>query len=481
MRMKVWAMTGLGVFALTRVAAAPPSPAATGPAPPGAGQPAAPETSDQPSQAAPAPSITSSFPNPDPGGIRTSLGRYGIALSATYIGEVLGNVSGGIKRSSIYDGRLDVQLDVDLEKLAGIPGLAFHANAYQIHGRGLSGCCIGNLFTASGIEATPSTRLFELWAEQTLFDGKLAIRAGQLSADTEFLVSQYGGLFVNATFGWPAIAGANLPSGGPAYPLATPAVRVKVAPIEGLTLLGGVFNGDPAGPGEGDPQRRNRSGTKFRTSDSPLVIGEVAYSYNQGRASASLPGTVKFGGWYHTGRFGDQRFRADGLSLADPSSSGIARRSRGTSGIYAVLDQLVYRVPGTDDQGLGVFARVSGSPSGRQNLIDFYADGGLTYKGLIPGRVNDTAGISFAYARIAPSARGLDRDTVALGAVGYPIRSSEALIGMTYQAEVIPGFTVQPDFQYVIRPGGPVPNQRDPNGAAIKNAVIIGLRATIRY
>ena len=62
-----------------------------------------------------------------------------------------------------------------------------------------------------------------------------------------------------------------------------------------------------------------------------------------------------------------------------------------------------------------------------------------------------------------------------------PVRSSEALIEVTYQAQIIPGWTLQPDFQYVFRPGGNVSNARDPNGAAIKDAAIFGLRTTIRY
>src|SRR5215210_5253378 len=111
--------------------------------------------------------------------------------------------------------------------------------------------------TASGIEALPSTRLYELWLEQKFFNDRIAVRAGQLAADTEFLVSQQATLFVNATFGWPAITAANLPSGGPAYPLATPGVRLKVAPTDELSFLAAIFNGDPAGPGPGDPQRNN--------------------------------------------------------------------------------------------------------------------------------------------------------------------------------------------------------------------------------
>ena len=478
MRLRIPALAAVALAAPIHTASAQPGVAQPVTAPPGADLPATPETSDQPSGTAPAPSITSSFRNPDPGGIRTTLGRYGIGLSATYIGEALGNVSGGTKRSSIYEGRLDLEFDADLEKLAGLPGLTVHANAYQIHGRGLSGCCIRNFNTVSEIEATPSTRLFELWAEQTVFDGKLAIRIGQLAADTEFLVSQYAGLFVNATFGFPTITAADLPSGGPAYPLATPGVRIKVMPTEELTVLAAVFNGDPAGPGSNDPQRRSASGTRFRTSDPPLVMAEVAYSYNQGKGSG-LPGTVKLGGWQHFGRFDDQRFGTDGLSLADPNGTGIARRTRGSGGIYAVIDQLVYREPGTVDQGLGAFARISGSPAS-DSLVSFYADGGLTYKGLIPGRVNDTAGISAAYVQVSPAARNLDRDQGRFGEAGFPVRSTEVLIAASYQAEVITGFTLQPEVQYVIRPGANAQNPRDLS-KTIGNATIVGLRATIRY
>lgn len=442
------------------------------------GQPATPETSDLPSQQATVPSIASSLPNPDPGGVRVALGSLGITYSLTYIGEGMGSLSGGIRRGSAYNGRLDAQLDADLEKLAGLPGLAFHANAYQLHGRGLSACCLGNILTSSGIEAKPATRLFELWLEQTLLGGKLAIRAGQLAADSEFLVSQYAGLFVNATFGWPAAAGANLPSGGPAFPLATPGVRLKVSPNDSLAALLAVFNGDPAGPGLDDPQRRNRSGTNFRLRDSPFVIGEVSYSYHQDRTGPGLPGTVKLGGYHHFGRFDDARTGADGLSLADPDSGGSARRLRGNSGVYGVLDQLVYREPGTVDQGLGVFFRLSASPSDR-NLIGFYADAGITYKGLLPGRVNDTLGVGVSYARIASSARALDRDAASVA--GTPIRSSEMLLELTYQAAIVPGFTIQPDIQYIVRPGGHVANGRDPGGAAVKNAALVGVRATIRY
>ena len=194
--------------------------------------------------------------------------------------------------------------------------------------------------------------------------------------------------------------------------------------------------------------------------------------------------TVKLGGWVHLGRFNDYR-RSDpqgGSSvLADPAGSGVARRLRDAAGLYAILDQLVFREAGTVDQGLAVFARVSAAPNDR-NLVNLYLDGGLTYKGLFPGRVNDTLGLSVGYARISDSARGFDLDKAGFNPGAFtPIRSSELVFEATYQAQVVPGFTIQPDLQYIVRPGAGIANPRDPAGAPIRNATVLGVRATIRY
>lgn len=476
------------VFGLSLLVLAAGSAAAQAPAP-RAGEtqpdpaPAQSESSDQPGQQAAQPSIAASLgPLGDPGGARSFLGTKGITFSLTYLGEVLGNATGGQKRGATYQGRLDLQVDADLDRLLGWQGATFHTNVYQIHGRGLTRYYLGNLLTTSGIEALPTTRLYELWIEQKLFGDHVAVRAGQLGADTEFLVSQYAALFVNATYGWPAIAAANLPSGGPAYPQTTPGIRVKLQPSDEIAVLLAVFNGDPAGPGGlKDPQLRDHSGFELRTSDPPLFIGELQYAYNQGKDSPGLPGTLKIGGWHHFGRFDSRRFGGDGLLIADPTGSGIARRLRGNDGLYAVFDQLIYRPPGTSDAGIGVFVRASGSPDDR-NLISVYLDGGLTFKGLIEGRPDDTFGVSGAYAQIARGVRGFDRDVNVFSPdVVTPVRSSEALVEVTYQATIVPGWTVQPDFQYVFRPGAGAANPRDPDGRPTKDAAIFGLRTSIRY
>lgn len=453
---------------------------------PGAALPAQPAASDQPSAQPPSDSVQGSLgPLGDPLGLRGTLAEHGVTYSLTYIGEVLGNVSGGARRGTVYGGRLDGQLDIDLERAAGWSGASFHTNFYQIHGRGLSRDYIGNLLTVSGIEALPATRLYELWLEQKFLDNRLSVRAGQLAADTEFAVSQYAALFVNSTFGFPGLLAADLPNGGPAYPLATPGIRVKFAPDETWSAMVGVFNGAPAGMRSANPQVDEPSGLEFRLRDPALIMGELAYTYDIGGGAASLPGTAKLGAWGHLARFNDQRFAEPvpgGASLlADPASSGIGRRLPGNAGGYVVVDQLLYREAGSESGGLGMFVRVLGAP-GDRNVLSFYADGGLTYKGLVPGRPDDTVGVAAAYAQVSDAVRAFDADVARFNpGTPQPARKSEALVEVSYQAQIVPGWTVQPNVQYVRRPGAGVPNPFSPTGAVVKDAAVLGLRSAIKY
>src|SRR5205823_896574 len=101
---------------------------------------------------------------------------------------------------------------------------------------GYTAANIDNLNTISGIKATATTRLFELWYEQHIGDW-LRIRIGQQSAGQEFLISTGAKPFINSAFGWPTLPGVDLPSGGPNYPLATPAVRFRIDANDELTLF----------------------------------------------------------------------------------------------------------------------------------------------------------------------------------------------------------------------------------------------------
>jgi porin len=402
---------------------------------------------------------------------KKQLADKGIGVQVNYIGEVLGNVAGGQQQGAVYDGRAELVIDADLEKLLGIQGGAFHTNGYWIQGTGLTRYFIGNIMTVSNIEALPTVRLYELWYEQKFFDGKLGLRFGQLAADTEFMLSKYSALFINSTFGWPDIYAVDLPSGGPAYPLATPGVRLKLGDDKDpFNVLMAVYNGDPAGPGLNDPQRRDPYGVNFTLQGPPLAIQEIQYRYNQGKDDKGLAGTVKLGAYEHFGNFPDLRFDINGLPIGITGAQ--AGELRGNWAIYGVWDQQIYRLPDDPAKGVAFFIRAAGTPQDR-NLVDFYIDGGLNFIGLVPGRPDDVVGVAGAYARISNAVRGFQID-----AAIFPVQDYEGLVEATYQAQLMPGWTLQPDFQYIIHPGG---NIADGSGQPAKNAVVVGLRTTMAF
>jgi len=406
--------------------------------------------------------------------------KYGIKFAATYIGETLGNVSGGLKQGAVYEGRLNLAVDVDLQKLAGWRELTFHANMFQIHGDGLSRSNLNNFLVASGIEALPSTRLYEIWFERKWGD-KFALRAGQLAADTEFINAKYTDVFTNASLGWPAITSVNLPSGGPSPPLAALGARLRANVSDNITLAGAIFDGDAAGPGPGDPQLRDNAGLNFRINDPPLVIGEVQFIWNGKKGDPGLDGKFKIGGWRHFGDFSDQRFAAQGVSLANPASSGLPASLSGDNGVYAVFEQKVYRVGKDDDRGIGIFARVSSSPSDR-NLIDRYADGGIEFIGLSDARPKDKFGLAAGYAHVSSRAQALDVDFQQIMGPGWPLRSFESLVTAVYQYEIRSGWTLQPNFQYITHPGGGATNPLGPiPGRLLKDAAVLGLRTVLKF
>lgn len=404
---------------------------------------------------------------------------HGVKFAITYIGEVLGNTSGGLKRGSVYEDRINFATDLDLEKLIGLKELTFHANIFQIDGGGLSRGALYNFLVVSGIEAIPTTRLYEIWFEQK-WGEHFSLRAGQLAADTEFMTAKYTDVFTNASLGWNAGLALNLPSGGPSPPLAAMGARLRADISDNVTVLGAVFDGNAAGPGQNDPQLRDRYGVNFRVNDPPLFIAETQFLWNGKKGDPELDGKFKLGGWRHLADFNDERFDVSGLSLANPGAEDPASH-RGDFGLYSVFEQKLYRVKDDDDRGIGIFARATYSPSDR-NLISLYADGGIELIGLNDRRPHDKFGLAAGYARVSSAARALDGDFQRLYGAAWPKRDAEALLTAVYQYEVQAGLNLQPNVQFIHHPGGGATDPLGPNtGKRLKDATVFGLRTVVKF
>ena len=189
-------------------------------------------------------------------------------------------------------------------------------------------------------------------------------------------------------------------------------------------------------------------------------MAESSYKYNQ---DGHLPGTVKIGGWNQFGVFHEQPFGSGSPTVAATFNS---MPIKSDWAIYGIMDQLVWRAPDSKGpKGIGLFGRVIGAPT-EQNLVDFYADGGITFSGMIPNRPDDLLGIGFAYT-------GISREFNA-AELGEPVaRNYEALIEVCYTYQIQSGWTLQPDFQYIFQPGGNVPG--------VDDAAVWGVRTTLNF
>jgi porin len=412
----------------------------------------------------------------DMGGLRTTLGDYGVSLTLQDTETLLGNAAGGVKQGATMQGLTTATLQLDTQKAFGLAGGTINVSALQIHGQSLSPFYLDNLQTASGTEAEDSTRLWELWYDQSFANGAFDLRLGQQSLDQEFIVSKYSALFVNAMAGWPMLPTADLYAGGPAYPLSSLGIRGLARPESNLTVLAGVFDDNPPGGSfADDPQSADGGGVRFNLNTGALFIAEAQLTANM---IAGLPGTYKLGVWYDTGYFPDRAVDNQGLSLAAPDSDGIPEMHKGNDSAYAVVDQTIWQPKGSA-RSLNLFVRLMGAPAD-QNLIDFSANGGLTLTDPFPGRPNDSAGLDIGIAKVSGRTADLDQAEALSSGSFVPVRGSETLIELTYLAQVTPWLQIQPDAQFVLNPGGGVVNPDDPT-ARLRDEMVIGVRTNVNF
>jgi porin len=411
-------------------------------------------------------------------GMRTSLEAAGITLGLQEQEEVWMNMSGGLRRGAAYDGLTMASVKLDLDKLIGWRGTTFFVNAYQIHGSGPTRNLTGNIQLVSNIEATADTKLYQLWIEKTLFDGRLSIRVGQGGVNDEMMISTNSALFMNSSLGLPGLSTVDMPSGGPDYPMATPFARVQIKPSDQVTVFAGIFNGDPVPPGIGDPQLRDKGGVAFRTNDHVLAAAELWYAINQEPDAAGLPGTYKIGAWIHSGHFADQLRDTNGISLANPASSGIPADHSPDFALYGIVDQTIWQNPASQKRSIAGFLHVIGAPA-EFNFSHFFVAAGLNWIGPFASRENDILGIAVAYLGISPARRRFGNDVAYLSGQGSPVLGNETVLEATWQIAMTPWWMLQPDLQIILNPGAGMSSAGITR--PLKQAVIGGLRTIITF
>lgn len=344
---------------------------------------------------------------------------HGITGEYIYTGEVFSNIHGGLNtnQATRYRGNLDLVLTAETDALDLWKSGRFFLYAGSMHGRTLTPEDVGDYQYYSNLEGSPRPnnvfQVNEYWYEHAFFGGDMIVKAGKQDAYADFAYLDLGGDFINTSFAW-----------NPTVPLPTwpnPGIGAAVF-LEATDLVhlkAGIYDGSPTFSVETGGQWG--FSTLGRNGLISIFEGSLTPRFGE---DDDLPGTYRFGAWYHTGDF-------------DNLTTGIGTLS-GSHGFYCSGDQLLWKEPDTDEdpQGLGAFLQYGWTPKSRSALHHSLVLG-LTYRGPIKERNADIVGVGMANAFFS------DRSL-----------KTEQAIELFYKAQINDWMILQPDIQYIAGPSG---------------------------
>ncbi|WP_163709312.1 carbohydrate porin [Mangrovibacterium lignilyticum] len=329
-----------------------------------------------------------------------------LSFYGAYKGDAVSNFNGGIKTGSTYLGLADLFLEFNTENAGLWKGGTFMVHGANTHGGEPSANLIGDFQVASNIEAGNHTFLYELWYSQTF--GNFHATIGLQDLNVEFANSEFGGLFLNSSFGIHSIIADNIAA--PIFPLTSHGITLCWEVSSRLNLKTAVYKGSPI-DFEDNP---NNLKWNLNYSDGLLWVGEANLHCSQQEDCAEI---IKAGFFYHQ--------HSEDWTVSDELESDY--------GFYLVGDHRIS--PANDyDKGLSIFYQLGVSP---RNDNVAYVGTGIHYTGLFSDKGKDTFGLAMARGVMTEEA-GQDETTFEL----------------TYKLQINKYLYLQPDIQYIIHPGG---------------------------
>jgi porin len=404
----------------------------------------------------------------DWGGLRTELGNLGINLDLDYTTESAANVAGGLRRGVDYAHQIGLQLDVDWEKLAAIPGFSTHLAVVNRAGRNLSTDYIGDqvLQAQEIFGAGFDMAVHDVWlyGEQKLFDGRVDAVFGRVFPGMDFAASPLYCDFMTLTIcGHPRALTAE--QGFIDWPQNTWGGRVRVRTTAETYVMGGVYASQPF-PGGG------RSGFDWSTNKitGAFYAAELGWEPVFGRDR--LPGHYKVGVGFDTSNFPNQFSDINGnafvLTGLPPATS------HGRTQFWITFDQLLFRNGPAPNNGLTVLgAYAHDSPD--NSFYQQFAWLGMLYSGFWKQRPDDQIGAAFTYYQVSPSltrTESLEQEFGLPPTYPFGVQTHGMVVEANYSIPIHPGIQIQPEFEYFIRPG---------SVSSVRNAAVLGLKTHVLF
>ncbi len=360
-------------------------------------------------------------------------------LSFGYKADLAATVDGGAARRGRVLDNLTIGADLDLEKAVGWTGARAHALVLNNTG-GAPGDDSGSIQGVDNIEVSRHRlRLYEAWIEQDLAGGKGSVRAGLYDLNSEFYANDSAGLLIAPAFGIGSELAATGPNGPSIFPSTSLAVRLAWTPSEHVYAQAAVLNAH-AGV-LGDP-----GGIDFHMDDGALLIAEGGWTG---------AGKVAFGAWRYTRK-------QDDIRELGPTGDPAKRKAQGA---YVLLERALTGADGEDAvRRTTAFARL-GVSDGDTTPFQGGWQAGIKVDRVFASRPDSAFSIGVNQAYLTQKHRANAADE------GQDLGDTESAIEVTY-ADTVGPLTLQPDLQYVIRPGG---------DRAMKNAVVAILRVGVEF
>jgi len=349
-----------------------------------------------------------------------------IQAEISYVGDVLGNLTGGIHTGTCYLGMANIRISFSTEAAHLWKGGELFINGANTHGDQPSDEMLGDLQVASNIEAGNHTFLQELWYRQTWKFAEVTV--GLQDLNINFVNSTKSWLFRNSSFGVLPTVSGNVPA--PIFPLTSLGVTANWKLTRKLNLLNAVYDGS-ATDFDKNPHNLNWD----------LGAGEGLLIFNELQRKTKLrnmPGIYKAGIYIHTHLLPEE----------DDHDEDVDTAFRSSNGIYFIGDQMIWRNPG-GARDLWAFMQLGYSPK-KMNTNNYYIGLGLNFSGLFSLKGKDMAGLAFAFDGLR-------------GSTG-----NEIVLELTYLYTVLSFLYLQPDIQYIINPAG--------TGEHLDNCLAVTLR-----
>ncbi len=330
-----------------------------------------------------------------------------LIFKASYLGDNVNNMAGGIKTGSCYLGMANLRLTLNMQEAGWWKGGMFHVNAANTQGASPSLELLGDVQVASNIEAGNHSYIQEFWLKQQF--GRFEIVAGLQDLNVEFANSENAALFLNSSFGILPVISTNFSA--PIFPLTTPGLTTKWQVTETIVLVNAMYDGSPT---NFDFNPYNVK-WEFNSGDGLLLVSE----FQKKIAVNQLSGTYKIGAYSH--------FHRGNKVIPDSMQNQLF-------GFYFYADQKIWE---QNQRNAGGFVQVGYSPSA-DSFNKYYLGAGVNCTGFFSRKGKDVAGVAVAHAHFTGETK------------------NETVVELTYRYQVTKNLFVQPDMQYIVHPAGTV-------------------------